>query len=606
MLEQQRTKAVAVDPGDVADVIAIGLQPANHGVLRIEDPILPAIDGPCVERPVVADLVGAANWLAFIQAVAAEVVVGLPGRVRCLEQQGRGAGVIAHDKDNVTGPAGISPNDLGEVDARWQGRRHRPRTGHTPVATFDQACGALAEASRLNLRQADRGTDRRHLACTRAAVVAHAVDVKSVVGGTRVDLEKYRAPAVDTDVGGKALNAGVANAGDVPLAGGITGTAVLCHDFIGRRGTAAATGHAPGCERPRHIGAQRVAGQVFDTRIGGAPFEGRGVGGQGRQRCPACHRGRPGQCVVRNAGAHQNIGWAAQLESRGADGGGVNRLAERGAHAGRCRDARRPGGRCHARDRGGRRVGWTGGGEHDVHPIVGRVIRRRREATGRPIPVDTIAAGSGIAQQMDRTVVHPCTGKVATVDRIVAIGCEVRRHIDGVGIDGHRGREVHLLPTRSSFAGEGGRCQQAARGSPQIADVRAGVGGAFVKTDTGDVPARIRCEPDPQLNRIGIGIGRNRRRVRTPPCRTAGWTRRRPGSSRGEGPRHVVGQGGAGGVFHRRLGAAAVYGRRVGGGGLQGTGWCQGGLAGRCIIGNLGAHQGIGGITQIERAGGDR
>ena len=73
-------------PVRVADVVAVGLQPAHHRVLGVEDAILGRVAARG-ERPVVAHLVGAAGGRAGVEAVAAVGVVGLPGGVRGLEQQ---------------------------------------------------------------------------------------------------------------------------------------------------------------------------------------------------------------------------------------------------------------------------------------------------------------------------------------------------------------------------------------------------------------------------------------------------------------------------------------------------------------------------------------
>ena len=73
-------------PREVADVVAVGLEPPHHRVLGVEDPIL-GRRPTRGERPVVADLVGAAGGVADVEAVAAVLVVGLPGRVGGLEEE---------------------------------------------------------------------------------------------------------------------------------------------------------------------------------------------------------------------------------------------------------------------------------------------------------------------------------------------------------------------------------------------------------------------------------------------------------------------------------------------------------------------------------------
>ena len=58
----------------------------------------------------------------------------------------------------------------------------------------------------------------------------------------------------------------------------------------------------------------------------------------------------------------------------------------------------------------------------------------------------------------------------------------------------------------------GGRGQQGARCAPEVANVRPGVAGAFVETDSGDPAVHVSGEPHPELDRAGIGRGKLRRR----------------------------------------------------------------------------------------------
>ncbi len=130
MLADQSAEAVAVNAGEVADVIAVSLQPAHHRILRIEEPILTAIHAARTEWPVVADLVGATagtRACALVEAVTAPGVVGLPSRVRGLEEDVRVAGIVSHHKENVARPTGIRAYRLGEVDAGACGGGHGPR-----------------------------------------------------------------------------------------------------------------------------------------------------------------------------------------------------------------------------------------------------------------------------------------------------------------------------------------------------------------------------------------------------------------------------------------------------------------------------------------------
>src|SRR5512144_2660677 len=75
----ERAAAVAVDPGRVRRVVAVGLQPSDHRVLGAEEEV-PAVrrGDPRVERAVVADLERAPAGSTDVAAVTAVVVVRLP------------------------------------------------------------------------------------------------------------------------------------------------------------------------------------------------------------------------------------------------------------------------------------------------------------------------------------------------------------------------------------------------------------------------------------------------------------------------------------------------------------------------------------------------
>ena len=98
---------VAVDAREVGDVVAVALQPADHRVLAVEEPVL-LRRAPCREGPVVGDLVGATGRTTDVQAVAAVPVVRLPGRVRRLEQQVGPPVVVADDEEDVRASGGPS------------------------------------------------------------------------------------------------------------------------------------------------------------------------------------------------------------------------------------------------------------------------------------------------------------------------------------------------------------------------------------------------------------------------------------------------------------------------------------------------------------------
>ena len=100
MVGDQVSATLGIDSGGVADVVPVRLQEPDHRVLRVPDEVFWSL-GVGIERPVVAHLVGAAGRAALVQAVAAVVVVRLPGGVGGLEEQVRRAGVVANDKDDV-------------------------------------------------------------------------------------------------------------------------------------------------------------------------------------------------------------------------------------------------------------------------------------------------------------------------------------------------------------------------------------------------------------------------------------------------------------------------------------------------------------------------
>src|SRR5262245_43752632 len=93
---------------------------------------------PCsrVERAVIADLIGAAVRRPSVEAVPAVAVVRLPGRVRRLEQELRGAAVIAHYEGNVAcaGHA-VLANEFCDIDPGCGVCRNRPASRLRPIAT---------------------------------------------------------------------------------------------------------------------------------------------------------------------------------------------------------------------------------------------------------------------------------------------------------------------------------------------------------------------------------------------------------------------------------------------------------------------------------------
>ena len=153
----QRAAAVAVDASEIADVVAIGFEPAHHRVFRVEEPALRVVIAR-VERPVVAHLVGASRIdarTAVVEAVAAVAVVGLPGRIGGLEEHVRLMRVVADDEDDVAGAAAgetaICARQLREVDARGRACRG-PERRRSPGAAVHEAGRIVCAAGGLGLR----------------------------------------------------------------------------------------------------------------------------------------------------------------------------------------------------------------------------------------------------------------------------------------------------------------------------------------------------------------------------------------------------------------------------------------------------------------------
>src|SRR5207237_2300110 len=233
--------ALGVDAADVLHVVAVRFEEPHHRVFSVEQPAL-RIVATSVERAVVADLcrprpararvrgAGVADRSAAIQAAADAVhgvaVIGLPRRVRRLQDDARRAAVVAHDEDDVTrtnrraaGGRAAEPIELRDVDARHAQVR-APLRHLRPVAAIGQPCARIRETRRLidywqRLRR--DGRDRCDLSRALALlVVAKAVDLDSIRSRAR-NLEADRLCVVDADVGCEPLNGGIAGAGDVPF-----------------------------------------------------------------------------------------------------------------------------------------------------------------------------------------------------------------------------------------------------------------------------------------------------------------------------------------------------------------------------------------------------
>ena len=271
MVLQQRRVLVEVRLGDVAGVVAVLLEEADHLVLGVPEVGVAAVGREgSVPRAVVGNRVGGlvglriagrAQRRALVEAVAAIVVVGLPGRVRGLQDHVRVARVIAHDEGNQAVAASVVAHEMGDVDARNRRARDRPRGRDAPVAAVHDARRLRREAGRLAARR------HRHaggdLARAVAAVVAQAQDVE-VVGGGGVDLEADRLPDVDAHLRREALNGGVAGAGDLPVGRRRAGLRVLARDRVGdgRRARVRGGMAARGQQRQRGRGSNEHEDQT--------------------------------------------------------------------------------------------------------------------------------------------------------------------------------------------------------------------------------------------------------------------------------------------------------------------------------------------------------
>ncbi len=204
--------------------------------------------------------------------------------------------VVADDEDDLAAFRGfVVADEVGEVDAGDGVARHRPRGRFRPVAAIDQAARGFGLAGGLRLRQDRRGFDRVHLAGAVAAVVAHPVDVEVVVARVRLDLEVDGLAAVDADFGGKALDARVAGAFDVPFAGRVAGLGVLADDRVAARFAGARRGRA----RPDRLTGEEQEGE--EQPLGG-DRKGRPVGSW------RGHRGGRGGPVRADGGETSDLG----------------------------------------------------------------------------------------------------------------------------------------------------------------------------------------------------------------------------------------------------------------------------------------------------------
>ena len=102
----------------------------------------------------------------------------------------------------------------------------------------------------------------------------------------------------------------------------------------------------------------------------------------------------------------------------------------------------------------------------------------------------------------------------------MAVGREVGRHVDRVGLDRDRRREVHLLPARARLAREGHRPEAlAAAVDHRLPDVRPGVGGGSCRSGCPVMePATSDWNFTPSSTALGIAAVDDGRR--------SGWTAR--------------------------------------------------------------------------------
>ena len=234
-----------VEAADVAHVVPVPLEPADHGVLAAEEPAERRVVA-CRVRAVVAHLVSAdaADAAVGIEAVAAIVVVRLPCLVRSLEDDVGVIAVVADDEDDVAAGRAlpVRPHEVCDVDAGNGVCGDLPACANAPVPAVVEVRRRVADAGGLRLRQRRARLDRRDQACAEPAVIPHSVDVDVVRRGVRLDLEGDGGAGIDALLRREALDRRVAVAGNVPLARRSAGQRVLADDRIlrSRRPAAAA------------------------------------------------------------------------------------------------------------------------------------------------------------------------------------------------------------------------------------------------------------------------------------------------------------------------------------------------------------------------------
>ena len=86
VIPQKVATTVSVHAGGIGNIVAIPLQPANHGILSYKQRTKEGTTTRDIGA-IIADFVGAPCWRADVEAVSSLAVVGLPGGIRSLENK---------------------------------------------------------------------------------------------------------------------------------------------------------------------------------------------------------------------------------------------------------------------------------------------------------------------------------------------------------------------------------------------------------------------------------------------------------------------------------------------------------------------------------------
>src|SRR5580700_4979176 len=151
--------------------------------------------------------------------------------------------------------------------------------------------------------------------------------------------------------------------------------------------------------------------------------------------------------------------------------------------------------------------------EHHIDPVVGALKGAGRKCTAAAIIVNTT-----VLQRLQRRIIY-CRIEIVPVNSKISRRTKVRCNIYGVGREGHRRREVHLLPARAALPCEGRPRQQRAAAAPEVPYMGACVIDTLEETHSGNEAAGIGCEPYPQFDRQTLIHVRCPRRRRARPDR---------------------------------------------------------------------------------------